>query len=254
MMNRGEIIREENKVYGRPRLLSDCTMHYCPGCSHGVVHKIIAEVIDELNAEERTIGISPVGCGVYAFKYINIDWLQAAHGRGPALATAVKKLWQDHLVFTYQGDGDLAGIGTAETIHSLNRGDGIVLIFINNSIYGMTGGQMAPTTPVGMKTVTCPDGRDPKLNGFPLKISELAAKLEGTCFVSRESVHNVKAIQKAKAAIKHAFENSLNGKGSNLIEIVATCNTGWKITPAQANKKIDDEISKFYKLGTLKDI
>lgn len=253
-MERDAIIKDENRVYGRPRLISDCSMHYCPGCSHGVVHKLIAEVIDELHIEEKTIGISPVGCGVYAFKYINIDWLQSAHGRGPALASSVKKLWPNHLVFTYQGDGDLAGIGTAETIHALNRGDGIVLIFINNSIYGMTGGQMAPTTPLGMRTVTCPTGREPKLNGFPLKISELAAKLDGTCYVTRQSVHTVKAIQKAKAAIRHAFENSLSKKGASLIEIVATCNTGWKMTPIEANKHLEDEICKFYKIGTLKDI
>ena len=178
-MTREEIIRPEHLVYEKPALLNDVNMHYCPGCSHGVIHKLVAEVIAEMGMEEKTIGISPVGCAVFAYKYIDIDWQEAAHGRAPALATACKRLWPDRLVFSYQGDGDIACIGTGEAIHALNRGENITMIFVNNAIYGMTGGQMAPTTLVGMKTVTCPYGRDPQLHGYPLKLTEIAATLEG---------------------------------------------------------------------------
>ena len=253
-MTKEELIRPENLVYAKPRLLNDSTMHYCPGCSHGVVHKLLAEVIDEMGLADRSIGISPVGCAVFAYKYIDIDWQEAAHGRAPALATACKRLWPDRLVFTYQGDGDLACIGTGETIHALNRGENITIIFINNAIYGMTGGQMAPTTLLGMKTVTCPYGRDPKLHGYPLNITELAAHLDGTAYVTRQSVHNVMAIRKAKKAIRHAFENSMNGKGSNLIEIVATCSSGWKLSPEKANKWMEEYMFDYYHVGDLKDV
>ena len=205
--------------------MNDNPMHYCPGCSHGVVHKLIAEVIEEMGMEDKTVGISPVGCAVFAYNYLDIDWQEAAHGRAPAVATAVKRLWPDRLVFTYQGDGDLACIGTAETIHALNRGENITIIFINNAIYGMTGGQMAPTTLIGMKTATCPYGRDVTIHGYPLKMTEIAATLEGTAYVTRQAVHTVAAIRKAKKAIRKAFENSMNGKGSNLVEIVSTCNS-----------------------------
>jgi len=252
-MTREEIIQPENLVYEKPKLLNDVGMHYCPGCSHGVVHKLIAEIISEMGVEEKTIAISPVGCAVFAYRYLDVDWLEAAHGRAPALATACKRLWPDRLVFTYQGDGDLACIGTCETIHALNRGEKITIIFINNAIYGMTGGQMAPTTLMGMKTSTCPYGRDPELHGYPLNITDMAAKLEGTAFVSRQSVQNVPAILKAKKAIRHAFENSINGKGSNLVEIVSTCNAGWKTTPVKANKWMEDNMFKNYHLGDLKD-
>ena len=208
-MTKEEIIQPENLVYKKPELLNDVPMHYCPGCSHGVVHKLVAEVIAEMGMTEKTIAISPVGCAVFAYKYIDVDWQEAAHGRAPALASAVKRLWPDRLVFTYQGDGDLACIGTAETIHALNRGENITIIFINNAIYGMTGGQMAPTTLIGMKTVTCPYGRDPKLHGYPLKMADIAANLEGTCYVTRQSVQSVAAILKAKKAIRKAFEYSM---------------------------------------------
>ena len=228
-------------------------MHYCPGCSHGVVHKLISEVIAEMGMEDHTIGISPVGCAVFAYRYIDIDWQEAAHGRAPALASACKRLWPDRLVFTYQGDGDMACIGTAETIHALNRGENITMIFINNAIYGMTGGQMAPTTLVGMKTVTCPYGRDPQLHGYPLNITDLAANLEGTAYVTRQSVHSVAAIRKAKKAIRKAFENSMAGKGSNLVEIVATCSSGWKLSPVKANQWMEEHMFPFYPLGDLKD-
>jgi len=252
-MTRDEIIKPENLVYKKPTLMNDNHMHYCPGCSHGVVHKLIAEVIEEMGLEEKSIGISPVGCAVFIYNYIDIDWQEAAHGRAPALATAIKRLWPDRLVFTYQGDGDLACIGTAETIHALNRGENITIIFINNAIYGMTGGQMAPTTLMGMKTSTCPYGRDPKLHGYPLKIADIAATLEGTAYVTRQCVDTVAAIHKAKKALRHAFENSMDGKGSNLVEFVSTCNSGWKMSPAKANQWMRENMIPFYPLGDLKD-
>ncbi len=252
-MTREEIIRPENLVYKKPELLNDNSMHYCPGCSHGVVHKLIAEVIAEMGMTEKTIGISPVGCAVFAYNYIDIDWQEAAHGRAPALASACKRLWPDRLVFTYQGDGDLACIGTAESLHALNRGDNITIIFVNNAIYGMTGGQMAPTTLMGMKTATCPQGREAAIHGFPLKFTELAAHLEGTSYVTRQSVHSVAAIRKAKKAIRKAFENSLQAKGSNLIEIVGTCSSGWKLPPVQANKWMEEHMFDYYHVGDLKD-
>ena len=253
-MTKEELIQPQNLVCGKPQLMNDMPMHYCPGCSHGVVHKIIAEVIEEMQLEEKTIGICPVGCAVFAYRYLDIDWQEAAHGRAPAVATACKRLWPDRLVFTYQGDGDLACIGTCETIHALNRGEKITIIFINNAIYGMTGGQMAPTTLVGMKTATCPYGRDVKLHGYPLNITDLAAGLEGTAYVTRQSVHTVSAVRKAKKAIRKAFENSINGKGSNLVEIVSTCSSGWKTPPVKANQWMEENMFKFYKLGDLKDI
>ena len=234
--------------------MNEAPMHYCPGCSHGMVHKIIAEVIEEMQLEERTIGVCPVGCAVFAYRYLDIDWQEAAHGRAPAVATALKRLWSDRLVFTYQGDGDLACIGTCETIHALNRGEKITIIFINNAIYGMTGGQMAPTTLVGMKTATCPYGRDVELHGYPLNITDLAVNLEGTAFVSRQSVHTVAAARKAKRAIRQAFENSMNGIGSNLVEIVSTCSSGWKTDPVKANEWMEENMFKHYKLGDLKTV
>lgn len=252
-MDPNNIISPENLVYKKPDLMNDTDMHYCPGCSHGVVHKLIAEIIEEMGLAEKTIAVSPVGCAVFAYRYLDVDWLEAAHGRAPALATAAKRLWPDRLVFTYQGDGDLACIGTAETIHALNRGERITIIFINNAIYGMTGGQMAPTTLVGMKTSTCPYGRDVNIHGYPLNITDIAATLQGTAYVTRQSVENVAAIRKAKKAIKHAFENSMNGKGSNLIEIVSTCSSGWKLSPEKANKWMEENMFKYYKLGDLKD-
>lgn len=248
-----DIIKPENLVYTKTPILNDNPMHYCPGCSHGVVHKLIAEVIDEMGIQEKTIGIAPVGCAVFAYNYIDIDWEQAAHGRAPALATAVKRLWPDRYVFTYQGDGDLAAIGTAETIHACNRGENITIIFINNAIYGMTGGQMAPTTLIGMKTATCPYGRNVALNGYPLNITKLVAELEGTRYVTRQSVHTVAAVQKTKKAIRKAFENSMEGKGTSFIEIVATCNSGWKMSPAKSNQWMEENMFEAYPLGDLKD-
>ncbi len=249
-----EIISPANKVYSRPRLLTEDNMHYCPGCSHGVVHRIIAELIDEMGLEDKTVGIAPVGCAVFAYNYIDIDWIEAAHGRAPAVASAVKRLNPGNMVFTYQGDGDLAAIGTAETIHAANRGENIAIIFVNNAIYGMTGGQMAPTTLEGQKTATTPYGRRVDLNGYPLKISDLLAQLDGTCLVTRQSVHTPVAVRKAKAAIRKAFENSMAGKGTSVVEIVGTCSSGWKMTPDQSNKWMEQNMFPHYPLGDLKNL
>ncbi|MCI9285031.1 MAG: 2-oxoglutarate oxidoreductase [Muribaculaceae bacterium] len=248
-----DIRRPENIVAAKPRLLNDNTMHYCPGCSHGVVHKLVAEVIEEMGAEHIAIAIAPVGCAVMAYNYIDIDWIEAAHGRAPAIASAVKRLNPSRLVFTYQGDGDLAAIGTAETIHAANRGENIAIIFINNGIYGMTGGQMAPTTLEGMVTSTTPYGRRVELNGYPLNITDLAARLEGTCYVTRQSVHTAAAIRKAKKAIRKAFENSMNGLGTSLVEIVSTCVSGWKMTPEKANCWMEEHMFEKYPVGDLKN-
>jgi len=249
-----DIIKPENLVYEKNRLLTDTTMHYCPGCSHGVAHKLVAEVIDGMGIQEKTIGIAPVGCAVFAYNYIHIDWQEAAHGRAPALATAVKRLMPDKYVFTYQGDGDLAAIGTAETIHACNRGENIVIVFINNGIYGMTGGQMAPTTLEGMKAATCPYGRDLQRDGHPLKIADLLALLPGTCYVTRQSVHTPANVRKAKKAIQKGFENQAAKKGTSIIEIVSTCSSGWKLTPVQSNKWMEENMFPFYPLGDLKNI
>ncbi len=253
-MDINDIIKPENLVYTKPRLMNDNAMHYCPGCSHGVIHKLIAEVIDEMGMEEKTIGVAPVGCAVFAYNYLDIDWEEAAHGRAPALATAIKRLNPDRMVFTYQGDGDLAAIGTAETIHAANRGENIVIVFVNNGIYGMTGGQMAPTTLVGMATATCPYGRNVELNGHPLKISNLLAQLEGTCLVTRQSVQSVAAVRKTKKMLRKAFENSMAGKGTSVVEVVSACASGWKMTPSKANKWMEENMFPFYPLGDLKNI
>ena len=218
-----------------------------------MVHKLIAEIIEEMDAEDKTIGVAPVGCSVFAYNYIDVDFIEAAHGRAPAVATAIKRLQPDKLVFTYQGDGDLASIGTAETIHAANRGENIAIIFINNAIYGMTGGQMSPTTLLGMKTATTPYGRRADLNGYPLAISNLVAQLDGTCYVTRQSVHTPAAVRKAKAAIRKAFENSMAGKGTSLVEIVSTCNSGWKLNPVQSNEWMAEHMFKKYPLGDLKN-
>ncbi len=247
------IISEENLVYAKPRLMNDTPMHYCPGCSHGVVHKIVAELVDEMGMADKTIGVCPVGCAVFAYRYLDIDWQEAPHGRAPALATAVKRLWPDRLVFTYQGDGDLACIGAGETIHALNRGENITVIFINNAIYGMTGGQMAPTTLIGQHTSTCPYGRDPDLHGYPLDITELACHLKGTCYVTRQSVDTAAAIRRAKQAMRKAFEASMRGEGASLVEIVSTCSSGWKMTPVDANTWMREKMFDAYPTGDLKD-
>ena len=231
-----DIIKPENLVYKKSSVLTDNVMHFCPGCTHGVVHKVVAEVIEEMGIQEKTIGVSPVGCAVLAYNYLHIDWLEAAHGRAPAVATALNRLYPEKYIFTYQGDGDLASIGAAEIIHASNRGENITVIFINNAIYGMTGGQMAPTTLEGMVTSTSPYGRDVKLAGYPLKITELIAQLPGTCFVTRESAETAPAVRKLKKAVQKAFENTGKKKGTSFIEVVSTCNSGWKLSPVEANK------------------
>ena len=248
-----DIIKPENMVYSKTPVLTDAVMHYCPGCPHGTIHKVIAEVIDEMGIQDKAIGISPVGCAVLAYNYIDVDWEQAAHGRAPAMAAAMKRLNPSKYVFTYQGDGDLASIGTAEVMHACNRGENIVIFFVNNAIYGMTGGQMAPTTLLGQKTSTTPYGRDAKLNGYPMKITELIAQLEGTCYVTRQSAHNPAAVRKLKKAVRKAFENSMMEKGTSFVEIVSSCNSGWKLTPVQANKWMEENMFPFYQLGYMKD-
>lgn len=253
-MNISDIINPANLVYEKTKVMNNETMHYCPGCSHGVVHKLVGEVIDEMDMQDKTIGIAPVGCAVFAYKYLDIDWQQAAHGRAPALATAVKRLLPDRLVFTYQGDGDLAAIGTAETIHACNRGENIAIIFVNNGIYGMTGGQMAPTTLMGMKSSTSPNGREAPLAGYPLNITNLLAQLEGVCYVTRHAVHTVGAVKKAKRAIHKAFQNSMDKKGTSIVEIVSTCSSGWKMNPAESNDWMVENMFPQFPMGDLKDI
>jgi len=247
-----DIIKEENLVYQKTKLMTDNVLHYCPGCGHGTAHRLVMEVVEEMDIQSETIGISPVGCSVLAYNYMDIDMQEAAHGRAPALATGIKRLFPDKFVFTYQGDGDLAAIGTAETIHACNRGENITIIFINNGIYGMTGGQMAPTTLEGMRSSTSPYGRDIKLMGNPLKITELVAQLPGTYFVTRQAVHTPAAVRKAKKAIRKAFENQKLKKGLSFVEIVSNCNSGWKMTPNDANQWMVDNMFPFYPLGDIK--
>lgn len=247
-----DIIKPENKVFSKTPLLTEKTLSYCPGCGHGTVHRVLAETIEEMGIQQDTIGIAPVGCSVLAYEFLNIDMQQAAHGRAPALATAVKRMWPDKYIFTYQGDGDLAAIGTAETIHACNRGENIVIIFVNNGIYGMTGGQMAPTTLPGMKSSTSPYGRDVELMGNPLKITELVAQLPGTYFVTRHAVHKPGNVRKLKKAIRMAFENQKNKKGLSFIEVVSNCNSGWKMTAPDANVWMEQNMFPFYPLGDLK--
>jgi 2-oxoglutarate ferredoxin oxidoreductase subunit beta len=246
-----DIIREENLVYTKTSLLTEKPLSYCPGCGHGVVHRVIMEVIDEMGIQADTIGVAPVGCSVLAYEFMNIDMQQAAHGRAPAVATGIKRCWPDKYVFTYQGDGDLAAIGTAETIHACNRGENIAVFFINNGIYGMTGGQMAPTTLEGMRTSTTPYGRDVALMGNPLKITELVAMLPGTYMVARHAVHTPLGVRKLKKAVRMAFENQKLKKGVSFIEVVSNCNSGWKMTlcrPTNGWKRT----CPFYPLGDIK--
>src|SRR5512138_1161950 len=247
-----DIHKEENVVYKRTSLLVDRPLSYCPGCGHGTAHRMLMEVIDEMCIQDQTIGVSPVGCSVLAYDFMNVDMLGAAHGRAPALATAIKRLCPEKFVFTYQGDGDLAAIGTAETIHACNRGENIMIIFINNGIYGMTGGQMAPTTLPGMKSSTSPYGRDVKLMGNPLKMTDIVATLPGTYYVTRQSVHTAANVKKTKKAIRKAVQYQKLDKGTCFIEIVSNCPSGWKMTPVEANKWMEEHMFKFYPLGDLK--
>jgi len=247
-----EIIKPENLAYKKSNVLTDDIMHYCPGCGHSTTHRILAEIIEEEGLQKDAIGVSPVGCSVFLYNYIDIDWQEAAHGRAPAVATAIRRLLPDKFVFTYQGDGDLAAIGTAETIHACNRGENILIIFINNGIYGMTGGQMAPTTIPGMKSSTSPFGRDVKLMGNPLKITDIVATLPGTYYVTRQSVHTPANVKKAKKAIRKAVNYQKLNKGTCLIEIVSNCPSGWRMTPVESNKWLEENMLPFYPLGDLK--
>ena len=251
-MKHEDIIKPENLVYKKTEVLNDAVMHYCPGCGHGTAHRIIAEVIEEMGIQSNCVAIAPVGCSVIAYNYFNVDFQQAAHGRAPALATAVKRLMPDRFVFSYQGDGDLAAIGTAETIHACNRGENITMIFINNGIYGMTGGQMAPTTIPNMKSATSPYGRDVEMMGNPLKMTELVAQLPGTCYVTRQSVQTPANVRKTKKAIRKAFELQEKKMGTSFAEIVSNCNSGWKMTPVNANKWMEENMFPFYPLGDIK--
>ncbi len=247
-----EVLNGMELVYEKPTTLIDIPMHYCPGCGHSVVHRLLMEVVQEMNIQEETVGVAPVGCSVFAYHYLDVDMQEAAHGRATAVATGIKRVLPDKYVFTYQGDGDLAAIGTAETIHSMNRGENILVVFINNAIYGMTGGQMAPTTLVGQVTSTTPYGRDNKKIGFPLKITDLVAQLPGTFYVTRHSVHTPNAVRKLKKALRNAFEYQKLKKGSCFIEVVSNCPSGWKITPVQSIKWIEENMFPMYPLGDLK--
>jgi len=239
-------------VFEKTKGLQDVKTHYCPGCTHGIIHRLVAEVLVELGELDNAIGVVPVGCSVLAYKYFNCDTHEAAHGRAPAVATGIKRVRPNNTVFTYQGDGDLASIGTAEIIHAAARGEKITTIFVNNAIYGMTGGQMAPTTLPGQKATTSQDGRDPVVAGMPIRMSEMLATLDGAKFVERVSVHNPREIRKAKAAIKKAFELQISGEGFGIVEVLSTCPTNWGMTPIDSLKWLEDNMIPYYKLGNLK--
>jgi 2-oxoglutarate ferredoxin oxidoreductase subunit beta len=252
MIEEESICLQENLVYERPETLTDAAFHYCPGCGHGVAHRIIAEAIAELGIQEDVIGVAPVGCSVLAYNYFNIDMQEAAHGRASAVATGIKRVLPDKYVFSYQGDGDLAAIGTGETIHTCNRGENILIVFINNGIYGMTGGQMAPTTLNGMKTTTSPFGRDVSLVGAPLKITELVAQLPGVYYATRQAVNTPLNVRRAKKAIVNSFEYQKHKKGLCFVEIVSNCPSNWKMSPVEANKWLEENMLQYYPLGDIK--
>ena len=242
-------------VFEKSKVLTDAPLHYCPGCTHGIIHRLVAEAIEELGIEGRTIGVAPVGCSVMAYDYFTTDFIQAPHGRAPAVATGVKRADpENNIVFTYQGDGDLAAIGTAETVHAAARRENITVIFVNNAIYGMTGGQMAPTTLPGQVTQTSPYGRDVETVGYPVKVCELLQNVDGAAYLERVSVNNPSNVKKAKAAIKKAFQNQLDGKGFSLVEVVSTCPTNWGMTPAKALEWLEENMLPYYPLGVYKDI
>lgn len=240
------------KVAGYPDALSDKTFHYCPGCTHGIVHRLIAEVIDEFEIKEKTVGVAPVGCSVLAYEYFDCDMQEASHGRAPAVATGIKRVHPENVVFTYQGDGDFASIGTAESVHAANRGENITTVFINNAIYGMTGGQMAPTTLIDQKTTTSPYGRSKKDAGSPIKMSEMLSTLDGVAYIARVSVHDPKHINQAKKAIKKAFQYQMEGRGYTMIEVISNCPTNWGMTPLESIEWMKENMIPAYPLGDLK--
>lgn len=241
------------RVFGRPLSMKDRAYHYCAGCGHGVIHRIIGETIDKLGIAERTIGIAPVGCAVLAYNYFQVDFTEAAHGRPPAVATGIKRALPDRVVFCYQGDGDLAAIGTAEIIHAAARGENFTVIFVNNAVYGMTGGQMAPTTLLGQKTLTTPKGREHKVSGYPIRVCELLTSLEGVSYLERTAVNSSKNIIKTKKAVLKAFQNQLDHKGFSLVEVLSSCPTNWGMTPLRANQWVEEEMISHYPLGIYKD-
>ncbi len=240
-------------VFQKTKGLTDAVMHYCPGCTHGIVHRLVGEVLEELDIIGTSVGVAPVGCSVMAYDYFSCDMVQAPHGRAPAVATGLKRAIPENIVFTYQGDGDLAAIGTAETVHAATRGENITIIFINNTIYGMTGGQMAPTTLPGQVTQTTPYGRDVNYSGYPVKVCEMLSTLDGVAYAERVAVNNVKNIIAAKAAIKKGFEAQINKKGFSIIEVLSTCSTNWGMTPVAAMKWLEDNMIPYYPLGVYKD-
>lgn len=240
-------------VFQKTKGLTDTPFHYCPGCTHGIVHRLVAEAMEELGVLDKAIGVAPVGCAVFAYEYFNCDMQEAAHGRAPAVATGIKRVHPDKIVFTYQGDGDLAAIGTAETVHAAARGENITVIFINNAIYGMTGGQMAPTSLIGQETLTTPYGRNPETNGYPIKMCEMLSTLEGAAYIERVSVYDVKHVLNAKKAIKNAFKAQINKKGFSMIEVLSSCPTNWGMSPNEALKWIKDKMEQYYPLGVYKN-
>ena len=240
-------------VFDRPHALADIPLHYCPGCTHGIIHRLVAEALDELGIEGKTIGVAPVGCSVFAYNYFNCDMVEAAHGRAPAVATGLKRADSDKIVFTYQGDGDLASIGTCETVHAAARNENITIIFVNNGIYGMTGGQMAPTSLPGQVTQTSPYGRDTNTVGYPVKVVEMLSQLDGASYLERVAVNNVKNIKNAKKAIKKAFQNQMEGKGFSLIEVLSACPTYWALEPTKALERLENTVIPYYPLGVYKD-
>jgi len=239
-------------VFERPRTLTSVSTHYCPGCGHGIIHRLVAEVIDELGVREKTVAVAPVGCAVLLYNYFNVDAYEAAHGRAPAIATGCKRVHPELVVFTYQGDGDLAAIGTAEIVHAAARGEKITTIFVNNAVYGMTAGQMAPTTLIGQKTTTTPDGRSPERAGYPLRVCEMLATIEGAAYVARVSVTSPKNIIQARKAIKKAFEVQIKHLGFSLVEVLSQCPTNWHMTPVEAIKWVDEQMASYFPLGEFK--
>ncbi len=240
-------------VFSRTRTLIDRPTHYCPGCHHGLIHRLVAECIDELGIRGRTVGVAPVGCAVLAYDYLDLDMMEAAHGRAPAVATGLRRALPDRIVFTYQGDGDLAAIGTAEIIHAAARGENLTVVFVNNANYGMTGGQMAPTTLVGQRTETTPRGRDPRNEGYPLKIAEIMAVIDGVTYAERVSVHDAKHVRRAKEAILKAFRYQVEGRGFSLVEVLSACPTSWGMSPTQASRWVEDAMVPVFPLKVFKD-
>jgi 2-oxoglutarate ferredoxin oxidoreductase subunit beta len=245
---------KEELVFDRPAVLADIATHYCPGCQHGVIHRIVAECLEEFGVVEKTIAVSAIGCSVFLYNYILVDTIEAPHGRAPATATGVKRARPDAFVFAYQGDGDLASIGLAEIMHAANRGERISVVFVNNTVYGMTGGQMAPTTMIGQKTTTCPAGRCQEREGGPMRMAEIIASLDGVAYSARAAVNSIKNLAQAKRAVRRAFETQVTGEGFGFVELLATCPTNWKLSPAKSNERIAKELIPGFPLGVFKDV